>query len=98
MRDIAMTLSGKSSRRVTLARLGAVLVGASASTFIGVKTAAAAPPPRGRYGYQGCDGGCGTVVAGKCCWYWTDDQYCKTYRCCDRWDLSPTPCICRHFV
>ncbi|WP_433063786.1 hypothetical protein [Dactylosporangium sp. CS-033363] len=97
MSDLSV-LQRVSGRRITLARLGAAIVGASAATLMAAKSAEAAPTPRGCYGYPGCDSGCGSTIAGKCCWYWSDDAACRTYACCDRWDLSPSPCICRFYV
>ncbi len=97
MRTLAST-AGALRRRSVLTRLGAVVVGASAMTLLQQKKALAAPTPRGCYGYPGCDGGCGssTAASGGCCWYWTDTSQCRTYRCCDKYNLSPNPCICRY--
>ena len=87
------------SRRSIFAKVGAVLVGASAMTLLRQKEAVAAPTPRGCYGLPGCDGGCGSTPRGACCWYWTDNSQCRTYRCCDVSGLAPSsPCICRYLV
>jgi hypothetical protein len=86
------------TRRTVLARLGAAIVGVSAATFMADKAANAAPLPRFCGGSAGCDYGCGSTPVGKCCWYATDNANCKTYQCCDRYDLSPRPCVCRYFV
>lgn len=94
-----------SPARSLLDRLGTALVGMAVTSVVttrltqksGEPTVMAATPA-GCYGYPGCDFGCGGSPVGSCCWYYIDDRLCRAYRCCDRFDLSPRPCICRHFV
>jgi hypothetical protein len=98
MRELLIDPRGPKTRRTALARLGAAIVGASAAAFMATRTAQAGPTPYPCRGLPGCDGGCGSAVTGKCCWYATDSSACRTYYCCDRYDLSPRGCMCRYYV
>jgi len=92
-----------STRGGFLNRIGAAVVGASAANLIATRTKAFAShmPPACCYGmdsctYAGCN--CPDWVGGDCCWVCTTElPDCKTWRCCDRFDLCGG-CICPYLV
>jgi hypothetical protein len=79
-----------------LARLGGAVVGIAAADLITARSKAFAHAPQCCYGLHGCyELGCSCPgqQQGDCCWACTDSYACKTWRCCDRWDLCGG-CIC----
>lgn len=90
------------SRRGLIGRASAVLLMASIANVAAAKQAkAACGPPTGCYGYDSCSchgGGCGSTSHGNCCWIYTDQVACRTWRCCDVTCADGTLGICKYLV
>jgi hypothetical protein len=89
------------SRRGFIGRTSSVLLMASmASVATAQRAKASCAPPTGCYGYDSCGchgGGCGSVH-GACCWVYTDQGACRTWRCCDVTCADRTLGICKYLV
>jgi hypothetical protein len=89
------------SRGGLFARIGAVIVGATAASILATQQKAAAHPPVCCVGGHHCwEYGCSScpqgVGRGTCCW-WCQGPSCKMYQCCDQ-TCGSNGCICANVV
>jgi hypothetical protein len=89
-------------RRDLLARVGAAVVGAGVLSVLRTHRASADCAPPGRcFGLPSCSchgGGCPSSPSGGCCWTYTTQDPCQTFRCCDHACADGTTGICRYLV